>query len=335
MIKISLGKEPKMKPANNLHVAIPKSIILAWAVLAVTTMFFIFCYQNQIRLDTVLNNVIKSYFKTVNNQISPPTDLQPPGHFRLLIGILTLPDHYDRRNMLRLVYGVQPRVNAHVDVKFVFCSLTSVNQRVLVGLEIMYHKDIIILNCPENMDNGKTYTYFSSLPGIFRYNKSEINGSDRYPYDYVMKVDDDSYFRLGNLVDSLRPLPRDDLYYGLSSPCTEHNPFNRYMSGMGYLLSWDILEWIRESDIPKQNLKGPEDLLVGKWLNTGGRGKHRYNANPDMYDYLGKVPTVCTHPFTPTTIGIHRLKEQDQWIKALQYFNVTDEVKACNLYHII
>ncbi|KAF9613883.1 hypothetical protein IFM89_012431 [Coptis chinensis] len=95
-----------------------------------------------------------------NSPLSPP-DL------RVLFGILTLPDQYQRRHILRQVYGTQSTLGAQVDVKFVFCNLTKENQRVLVALEIMRYNDIIILNCEENMNKGKTYTYFSSLPEIF------------------------------------------------------------------------------------------------------------------------------------------------------------------------
>lgn len=114
---------------------------------------------------------------------------------RILIGILTLPDQYLRRNFLRQVYGVQPHpANARVDVKFVFCNLTKDDQRLLVALEILHYDDIIILNCTENMNNGKTFTYFSSLPAL-------LSPADtaKPPYHYVMKADDDTYIRYSHV----------------------------------------------------------------------------------------------------------------------------------------
>jgi len=74
------------------------------------------------------------------------------------------------------------------------------------------------------------------------------------PYHYVMKADDDIYFRLDNLVESLKPLPRKDLYYGYVISCPNMDPFLHYMSGMGYMITWDIIEWIRDSKIPKNNM---------------------------------------------------------------------------------
>ncbi|KAG8372389.1 hypothetical protein BUALT_Bualt12G0061200 [Buddleja alternifolia] len=188
-----------------------------------------------------------------------------PSELRILIGILTLPDHYHKRHFLRMIYGTQSLVGAHVDVKFVFCNLTKEDQKVLVALEIMRYDDIIIMNCKENMNKGKTYTYFSSLPEMLL-NDTNVPYP---PYHYVMKGDDDAYFRLQSLADSLRPLPRQDLYYGYVIPCPSMDPFVHYMSGMGYLVSWDILEWLKDSDIPKKHLEGPEDRVFGDWLRDG------------------------------------------------------------------
>ncbi|XP_039134348.1 uncharacterized protein LOC120271739 [Dioscorea cayenensis subsp. rotundata] len=144
--------------------------------------------------------------------------------------------------------------------------------------KLLRHNDIIILNnCTENMNSGKTYTFFSSLPHILP-----------HPYDYIMKADDDVFFQLPNLAASLLPLPRRDLYYGFVIPCASKDPFKDYMSGMGYVLSWDLVEWISVSEIPAGEVVGPEDKLVGKWLKVGGKGMNRYSEKPGMYDYPGK-----------------------------------------------
>jgi len=227
-----------------------------------------------------------------------------------------------------MIYGTQAQEGAKVDLKFVFCNLTKEDQRVLVALEIMRFDDIIILNCSENMNKGKTYTYFSSLPEIFNTTEGPYP-----PYHYVLKADDDTYFRVDALVKSLRPLPREDLYYGYVIPCPSMDPFVHYMSGMGYLVSWDIVEWIRESDIPKTHLEGPEDKVFGDWIRNGHRGKNRFNAKWSMYNYP-EPPTRCTHELWPNTIAVHLLKTQEKWIKTLQYFNVTEDLKPSKLYHI-
>ncbi|KAK9266528.1 hypothetical protein L1049_021540 [Liquidambar formosana] len=232
--------------------------------------------------------------------------------FSLLIGILTRPDKYDRRHFLRIVYGIQSSPIANIDVKFILCNLTKAEQKVFIALEILRFNDIIILNCTENMNNGKTYSYFSSLPHILL-----------HPYDYVMKADDDVYIRLAPLALSLLPLPRFDLYYGFVIPCSSMNPYVDYMSGMGFLLSWDLVEWIGKSAIPKNDTFGPEDKLVGKWLNLGKMARNRFSNKPAMYDYPG-TNGRCSHELIPETIAVHRLKRWDQWLHMLsEYCNAT------------
>ncbi|KAF5769173.1 putative galactosylxylosylprotein 3-beta-galactosyltransferase [Helianthus annuus] len=244
-----------------------------------------------------------------------------PKQFSLLIGILTRADNYDRRHFLRLIYGIKSPPFAQIDIKFVFCNLTKQEQRVLISLEILRFNDVIILNCFENMNNGKTYTYFSSLPQILSQS-----------YDYVMKADDDVFLRLLPLALSLQPLPRSDLYYGFVIPCQSMNPFVSYMSGMGFVLSWDLVEWIASSDIPRNDTFGPEDKLVGRWLNAGRKARNRFSNKPAMYDYPG-TNGRCSHELIPDTIAVHRLKRWDQWLAVIRYFNVTKELKASKLYH--
>ncbi|KAB2069375.1 hypothetical protein ES319_A08G092100v1 [Gossypium barbadense] len=305
-------------------------------ILSSLTFIFFLCALasiNEIRFESLfkLGRCALSNAPLPLNSSSEMSTLVPNSssdNIRILIGILTLPDQYHRRHFLRLIYGTQTPVGAQVDVKFVFCNLTKEDQKVLVALEIMLYDDIIILNCKENMNKGKTYTFFSSLPEIF-------NSSDRPypPYHYVMKGDDDTYLRLDKLVESLRPLPREDLYYGYVIPCPSMDPFVHYMSGMGYLVSWDIAEWIRDSEIPKNHLEGPEDKVFGEWLRDGHRAKNRFNAKWSMYNYP-EPPTRCTHDLWPDTIAVHLLKNQEKWIHTLKYFNVTTNLKPSKLYHI-
>ncbi|KAL2977641.1 hypothetical protein AAZX31_13G079100 [Glycine max] len=197
------------------------------------------------------------------------------------------------------------------DVKFVFCNLTKEDQKVLVALEIMRYNDIIVLNCTENMNKGKTSTFFTSLPEIFN-NETTTSGIVPYPpYHYVMKADDDTYVRLNSLVRSLRPLPREDLYYGFVIPCGSMDPFKHYMSGMGFVVSWDIVEWIHGSDIPRKHVEGPEDKVFGDWMRWARRGNNRFNAKWSMYNYPDP-PSVCSHDLWNDTIAVHLFEESGE-----------------------
>ena len=299
---------------------VPKAsfILLPMSLVAI---IFIVVYPNDLRLQCLV---------TAGCQPRPQLSAAPKHAHRLLLGVFTVPDAYARRSLVRHAYLLQRAslpADAAVDVRFVLCNLTKEEQRVLVAMEIMLYDDIIILDCAENMDNGKTYTYFSSLPKI-------LDGGGR-PYDYVMKADDDTYFRLQLLAESLRKLPREDMYYGLITPCLNWRTRDHYMSGMGYILSWDLVEWIATAETPRNHQVGPEDKVMGTWLREARRGKNEINMEPVMYDYLEGEPRTCyRHELVPDTVGVHMLKNNWRWATALKYFNATVGLKPSNLYHM-
>ncbi|KAE9450165.1 hypothetical protein C3L33_17945, partial [Rhododendron williamsianum] len=103
---------------------------------------------------------------------------------------------------------------------------------------------------------------------------------------------------------------------------------------MGFLLSWDLVEWIGVSDIPKNDTFGLEDKLVGKWLDAGWKAKNRFSNKPGMYDYPG-TNGRCSYDLIPDTVAVHWLKRWDQWVHVLNFFNVTKELKHSKLYSVV
>ncbi|GJN04181.1 hypothetical protein PR202_ga21705 [Eleusine coracana subsp. coracana] len=172
-----------------------------------------------------------------------------------------MPKRRERRDIVRMAYALQPQPPAgvaRVDVRFVFCNVTDPVDAALLALEIQHHADVLVLNCTENMNDGKTYAYLSSVPRIFASS----------PYDYVMKTDDDTYLRVAPLAEELRGKPRDDVYLGYGYPM----PF---MHGMGYVVSWDVASWVATAGeiLERNDTMGPEDLMVGKWLKPRRQGE--------------------------------------------------------------
>ncbi|CAM0877066.1 unnamed protein product [Alopecurus aequalis] len=217
---------------------------------------------------------------------------------RLLIGVLTLPDLYERRNLLRTVYALQqPNLTAaRIDVRFFFCRLASEEQRVLVALEAMRYGDVVELDCQENMDRGKTDAYFSSVAALF----------GDAAYDFVMKADDDTFFRLPQLADSLRRAPREDLYYGC--------------------------RWIvAAADQIRNRTVGPEDRTLRRWFGLAGKAKNWVDAKPAMYDFP-QIRDACAHELVPDTIAVHKLKTNERWYTTLKYFNFTAGLQPSKLY---
>jgi hypothetical protein len=258
---------------------------------------------------------------TVAAEESAAEEQPPKPELSLLVGILTMPKLRERRDIVRLAYALQPPVPAYarVDVRFVFCNVTDPVEAALVALEIMAHGDILVLDCAENMNDGKTYAYFSSVPRLF----------GDAPYDFVMKTDDDAYLRVPALVEELRSKPRDDVYLGFGYNMSGDPML--FMHGMGYVMSWDLVSWVATAEeiLERNDTVGPEDLMLGKWVNLAGKGKNRYDLKPRMYDLNWDMDNL-----RPDSILVHTLKNNLRWATTLEYFNVTKGIETSKLYHL-
>lgn len=176
---------------------------------------------------------------------------------RILVGVHTVARKHSRRHLIRMAYELQQtpalRRAARVDVRFALCARPMPPElRAFVELEARVHGDVLLLDCTENAENGKTYTYFASLPAMVG---TAGSGGGGRPYDYVMKVDDDTFLMLDALVETLGAAPREDAYCGVGLPFHDRT-FPPFMLGMGYLLSWDLVEWIASSDMVRREAAG-------------------------------------------------------------------------------
>ncbi|KAI9202892.1 uncharacterized protein BJ171DRAFT_512542 [Polychytrium aggregatum] len=194
----------------------------------------------------------------------------------------------------------------HTDVYFVMCSIDQENAgwyASMVHFEAINHRDIIILDsCTENMDMGKTYSYFEF---VGRPHSPSVVGTLQLPaYDYVMKTDDDVFLHLPNLEARLAGIPRNLAYYG--------RQFSGFMTGMGYALSYDLVRWIsQECEYCAENKVGQEDFMVAKWMIHSGKRIHWISEDSEHYD-APEFKQGWSHPYTSGTILIHRLKD-DKW----------------------
>lgn len=220
---------------------------------------------------------------------------------KVLIGLLTLPEKYERRFLVRTFYGKMESPLAKL--YFVVCNPTNTTMRDLIIAEKTFYDDILVLDCVENMDDGKTFTFFSSLPKLFK----------NSTFEYVMKTDDDVFLHIPNLVTKLLTLSNKGLYYGRDVP--NHG----FMAGMGYVISWDLVEWIATAEYPKLHREGQEDATLASWLHHSGLLKHTVSDDNAIYDDpdSGKG---WAKPYIPETILIHRLKDTLAFIKANVHF---------------
>jgi hypothetical protein len=80
---------------------------------------------------------------------------------------------------------------------------------VLLKWENDTYGDLHMIDMVENMNDGKSYEYFASMAQMFPGNVSR----EQRKWDYVMKVDDDSFLHLPHLVEKLRPLKREKVWF--------------------------------------------------------------------------------------------------------------------------
>ncbi|OEL32104.1 hypothetical protein BAE44_0006877 [Dichanthelium oligosanthes] len=233
----------------------------------------------------------------------------------LLIGVLTMPRRRERRDIVRLAYALQPRaMGTRVDIRFMFCDVIDPMDAALVALEIKRHGDIL----------GTSHHH------PHRQIRHRLIVSTRFlpPSTSPMTTHTCAWRRSWG---ELRAKPHHDLYLGRGFPVGD-DPMP-FMHGMGYVLSWDVEEWVsgNREILWNNDTHGHEDRLLGKWLNLAGRGKNRYDLKPRMYDVHWDVDN-----FRPDTIAVHRLKDSHRWAAAFRYFNVTAGItpsKLCTTCH--
>lgn len=148
------------------------------------------------------------------------------------------------------------------------------------------HDDIVILDMEENMNSGKTHTFFSwaadnatvpdyEYPSHPRTDESAnefaalretgvepkpVYRGEKKP-DYIAKADDDAFIMLSELERHLRVTPRAKTFWG-------YLVRERFMAGECYALSRDLVEYIRDEPSLRSHVCGKEDKLVSKWLRT-------------------------------------------------------------------
>ncbi|KAF8622475.1 hypothetical protein AX15_006991 [Amanita polypyramis BW_CC] len=254
-------------------------------------------------------------------------DLPPVG---LFIGVFSVDSAFERRMLVRTTWASHPRSRdgagegdggvgtSRSIVRFILGQPRKDYER-RVQLEMDTYNDIIILPVTENMNSGKTYTYFSwaaidawvppiynlstSAPPVPRYSYSNDTASppslaphDSYfawkdihygkarswvRPDYVVKVDDDSFVMLAELEARLR----FELY---------NKPISKVLPRTGAYLTNDIS--IDAS--PTETIRRPEDDPLIYWGYFVTNRLHQFMAGElyalswSLADWVAKEPTL-------------------------------------------
>ncbi|KAJ8324348.1 hypothetical protein O5D80_006612 [Batrachochytrium dendrobatidis] len=220
----------------------------------------------------------------------------------ILVGILTSVEKLQRRTLIRDTYArLKP---ANVDLVFVFGRPKDSSYEALIRLESIRYGDIMVVDCKENMDDGKTFAFFKHVGSVYPPEQ----------YGFVMKADDDCWIGLDNLAKWVSTMPQTGTYFG------RHVSGTGFMAGMGYGLSFDLVQWIATDAYPSQHRIGQEDSLLASWLRHSNQLKHYIGDETKAFYDDPAHARGWAHPYTANTILIHRLKNEAWFLKAAEHF---------------
>ncbi|XP_026294292.1 beta-1,3-galactosyltransferase 6 [Frankliniella occidentalis] len=188
----------------------------------------------------------------------------------LLIIILSAPDHVEKRHALRRTWL---SLIDHDHAKYLFSIGTksmSKNELNKLQIEHQHYSDLLILPEVEEDYNLLTKKLLVSLSWA----------DSNFEFDFVLKVDDDSYVNIRNLMKELmQKADADKLYWGYFNGRaqvrqkgkwkeTSWNLCDRYLPyarGGGYIISRQLVHYLAQNYL-LLNLFKNEDVAVGAWL---------------------------------------------------------------------
>ena len=186
----------------------------------------------------------------------------------LLIVVMSAPTHFDVRNVIRETW-------AHIlpngaSVRFVLGRKNLPEETVEnMKQEDKIHRDLLLLDDIEESYSSLTKKLLSTLKWIDAHVK----------YNFLMKVDEDSFVRVENILEELLAKPQQRLYWGFFDGrahvkrvgkwaekdfvlCDRYLP---YALGGGYVISKDLVAYVaKNADMLKQ--LNNEDVSLGTWL---------------------------------------------------------------------
>lgn len=186
----------------------------------------------------------------------------------LLVVVMSAPSHFDVRNVVRETWA-QTLPNG-ASVRFVVGGKNLPDETLEnIKQEQKVHRDLLIIEDIEESYSSLTRKLLSMLKWVSRHVK----------YNFLMKVDEDSFVRVEKILDELLTKPQERLYWGFFDGrahvkrsgkwsesdyvlCDRYLP---YALGGGYVISKDLVVYIaNNADMLKQ--LNNEDVSLGTWL---------------------------------------------------------------------
>lgn len=237
----------------------------------------------------------RSYLQSAN---------RPP---RMLVGVFTTVEEKNRRQKLRdyifknpsrmdsrlcsLDEFMQRNLPAECQVIYTFVVGANMNPKgplthtdksqmpILVNPKYLpeVESDVTYLNIRENMNKGKTPTWFKYASKI-----SSTFGENSI--DYIAKLDSDTLISIPNLLDMLNydlPTVPRNVYGGIvcdEKACGDPERCHKilqgkiYMTGQFYFISHDLASYISDDKLDRASISQySEDVDLGMWVHSSNR----------------------------------------------------------------
>ncbi len=253
-----------------------------------------------------------------------------------LVGIFTTAEKLERRMLIRQTMLQNGIIPPTLTFRFVICRNQTAETphpypSSLLLWESLHYEDIDLIDCLENMNHGKTNSWFNFAAS----NYSSTS------YNFLLKTDDDTFIHPINLANDLNSMysTEGNVYFGrgedwkagggsrvASSGQNSSRIDNlKFFYGMLYGISWDVVLWIQEN---RSNLGTKvdglkEDKLLPTWF-------HRLNKKIKYIDHNDE--TFLDHKwfsggagpwnsnYTKEAIAIHNVKSSESWLDSYRYY---------------
>ena len=206
-----------------------------------------------------------------SSNLSVSSDLLRTSMSKLLVIIISAAKNADRRNAIRQTWLSEESTQA-LDVQYYFVVGTEgilETERNVLNFEMQNNNDLLLLNDVKDSYDQLTHKLLASMQWI----------NEHTNFEHLLKVDDDSFVVLSQLLELLSFKNRTRLYLGFFDGsaqvkrrgqwaelnwklCDRYLPYAR---GGGYVLSHDLVAFIASNANLLQRYNS-EDVSVGAWL---------------------------------------------------------------------
>ncbi|KAI9329717.1 hypothetical protein BDR26DRAFT_939170 [Obelidium mucronatum] len=189
-----------------------------------------------------------------------------------------------------------------VDIVFFFGTPNDTEWRAVLEQERKeFPEDVVIVPRVEDRDSGKIMDWFQYTRNMSYTKHPTIPQKYCQKYMYIGKSDIDSVIHLPRLVTLIENLPtRIPNFVGRRS--------YTHMTGMLYLLSTSLVEWICFSSMAQGHVHGVEDTVVGKWIQHSDLNVNWADQGDTFHD-LPDSPNWCPGLITNRTVVVHWCKD--------------------------